>query len=222
LAVRRGDDSAAEEALQKMLSDHAGDTQLPAAVFEVGEQYWAMAGAERAKSFGGLAKGQTIVIVGSLPALPEKATAGYSNAKRIWKRIAEDLPISSTTPQAVFYVAECCRSLGQDQEAMAAYQKVVDQWPSYEYAWMAQDRIVKGYRDMARLGSVSVYESEAAMAAAYGQMLKLFPNCPAASRASDWLKSRQGKSETQLRQEAAQRQQLMKMVRGNANKGGSK
>jgi TolA-binding protein len=222
LAVRRGDDSAAEEALQKMLSDHGGDAKLPEAVFEVGEQYWMMAGDERGKSLGGLVKGQTIVIVGPLPALPEKAKAAYSNAKRIWKRIADDLPISSTTPQAVFFFAECCRALGEDQDAMAAYQEVIDLWPDYEYAWMAQDRIVKGYRDMARLGSMSVYDSEVAIAAAYGQMLKLFPNCPAASRASEWLKGRQGKSETQLRQEAAKRQQLMKMVRGNANKGGSK
>jgi TolA-binding protein len=221
VAAQAGEDSDAEAVVQKMVTDYPTNPKLTEAVFQIGEQYWKMAGVERGKSLG-LAKGQKVVILKKIPDMPEKAKAGYASAKRIWKRIAENLPTSDTTPQAVFFVAECCRALDQNQEAMAGYQKVVDQWPGYEYAWMAQDRIIKGYREMAALGSMSVYDSETAITAAYERMLKLFPNCPAASIAREWLKSRHEKSESQLRKEMAQRQQMMNQIRIRASIGGSK
>jgi hypothetical protein len=79
--------------------------------------------------------------------------------------------------------------LGQYEKAIEYFQKTVDNFPGYENAWVAQNRIAKVYKFMMRDEIIPEQEGEAAMTAAYEKLIANFPDCPVAGRASKWLET---------------------------------
>ncbi len=111
------------------------------------------------------------------------------------ERIRQQLPPSEATAEAYFYSAECHYQLGEDQKALAYFRQVVEKWPDYEYAWLAQARIAKIYKRFAVGGVMPDSEVEAVLDVVYKRLLASYPDCPAAKTARRWVEGKVKPSE---------------------------
>jgi len=75
------------------------------------------------------------------------------------------------------------RHLGEAQNALPYYEKVVQTWPDYEYAWSAQAMIGLCYRTL--VGSAQISEQEAApkIEQAYKAVIEKYTDCSLAPEA---------------------------------------
>jgi tetratricopeptide (TPR) repeat protein len=119
--------------------------------------------------------------------LDAKAKEYFAKVISLGETVRQQLSPSTTAAEAWFFSAECYYRLAQYEKAIEYYEKVVQNWPDYEYAWLAQHRVVKMYKWLLRAGVMSHSEAEAAMKIAYEQLLARYPDCPAAKSARNWL-----------------------------------
>ena len=174
VAILQGQDATVQGHLDKLIGEFKGHPDLPMALFQVGEYYWAKAIAEQKEG------------------RKDRADENFKKALVVWETIIKDLPSSIITAQAYHVAAETYRRFGQDEKAMQYYQKIVDTWPDYNYAWLAQHRIAKLYKGLLARPEVvadtqAKAKAEAAMKAAYKRLLDTFPNSPAAPAARTTL-----------------------------------
>jgi len=169
LDIARGNEAAAQKAIDNLIADFKDHPTLPQAIFSIGEQYWIQAlSYDRA-------------------GVSDKANEYYRKALAVWERIIKDLPPSIITAQAYHMAGECYRYFGQNEKAIEYYKTVVDKWPDYQYAWLTQNRIAKIYRWLVATGVMSEPEGQDAIKVAYERLLTSYPDCPVAQVARDWL-----------------------------------
>jgi tetratricopeptide (TPR) repeat protein len=166
-----GNDAAAEKTINILIADFNNHPDLPTAIFMLGEEYYN-------KAFN--TKGDP----NSPDAKPEEY---YRKALAILERIIKELPPSATTANAYNFAADCYRRLGQYEKAIEYYQKIVDNWPDYEYAWNALFLLGRSYEDLKESGVISKSQADPKIKAAYEQLLKKYPDCKAARIARRWL-----------------------------------
>jgi len=167
--IESGNDTAAQAALDSLIADFNDHSLLPEAVFVVGEQYYNEALLKKKEGHD------------------EQAKECYRKARTVWERIVAELPPSGITPHAYNFAADCYRRLGQHKKAIEYYQRVVDDWPDYEYAWDALFRIGRNYEALKKSGLMSKSEANPIIKAVYEQVLEEYPNCKAARHARRWL-----------------------------------
>ena len=119
--------------------------------------------------------------------MSEKAKESLQKAISKWEGMIAQFPNAPRTAQAHNLIGECCYQLGQYEKAIEYFQKTVDDFPDYENAWVAQNRITKIYKFMMRDGLMPVPEAEAAVKAAYEKLIANFPDCPIAGPARNWI-----------------------------------
>ncbi|MBW8042151.1 MAG: tetratricopeptide repeat protein [Planctomycetes bacterium] len=164
-------DNGAAIAAEKLPVNYSKRTNLPLAVFQIGESYYNQAFLK--ESEGNHA--QTKVYL-------QKAITE-------WEKIITQLPKSITTAWAYNFAADCYRRLGQHKKAIEYYQRVVDDWPDYEYASDALFRIGHIHENLKTLGITSKSEADLKIKAIYEQLLEKYPDCRAARIAQRWLTS---------------------------------
>jgi len=165
-----GNDPNAQAAIDSLIADFNDHPVLPEAVFIIGEQYYNEA--FRCENEG----------------LDTESEDCFQKAVAIWERIIEELPVKlPQTAHAWCFSAICYGRLGQHTKAIECYQRVVDYWPDYKYAWSAQFQIGSSYKKLRDAGAVPRSEANAAIKAAYQRVLEKYPDCPAANAARDWL-----------------------------------
>jgi tetratricopeptide (TPR) repeat protein len=164
-----GNDDAASAAITKLPLDYSEQTNLPVAIFQVGESYYSQAVLKEGEGHHA------------------QAEEYLQKAITEWEKIITQLPRSVTTAWAYNFAADCYRRLGQHQKAIEYYQKVVDDWPDYEYAWNALFRIGRTYENLKTLGVTSKSEADPKIKAVYEQLLVKYPDCSAARIARRWL-----------------------------------
>ncbi len=179
LEIAKGNDTAGQQALDAMTTDFKDHSDLSKVVFSVGEQYWSEALAENKAG------------------RKDKADDNFEKGLVIWERIIRELPSSLITAQAYHMAAETYRLLGQDEKAMPYYQKIVETWPEYEYAWMAQHRIVKMYKEMLLRSEMDSDpeargKAESTLTEAYRHLLELYPSSPGVPAARKYLEYARG------------------------------
>ena len=168
--IKAGNDTAAQAALDRLIADFNDHPALPEAVVEIGEQYYHKAFTYKNES------------------LDTEARDHFRKAIAVWERIITELPASATTPQAYYFSARCYRRLGEYNNAIKCYQKVVDDWPEYKYAWDAQYMIGRTYQYLKRSDAMPESKADPKIKAAYERVLQDYPDCPAAKAAQNWLK----------------------------------
>jgi len=168
-----GNEAAAEAMINELIADYNDQPDLPRAVFKIGEEYYN-------KAFN--TKGDP----NSPDAKPEEY---YRKALAVWERIIKELPDPNSTiaAHAYYFSAVCYRRLGRCEKAIEYYQKIVDNWPDYEYAWNALFLIGRSYEDLKESGVISKSQADPKIKAAYEQLLEKYPDCPAAKIAQRWL-----------------------------------
>lgn len=165
-----GGDEDARVIFDRVLADYAGQPILLEAMEMMASAYYNEA--LRMKKQG----------------LDEQAKSYYQKTIVEFKRIMPQLPKTDDKAAEICYFSGVCYSrLGQYKKAIEYYQKVVDTWPDYKYAWLAKSQVAKMYRRFARTGVMSDSEAEAVMKMVYEQLLADYPDCPAARTARRWL-----------------------------------
>lgn len=183
IKLQLGDDKAARVIFDKVLADFAGHPVLPRAVDLMAYGYYRKALLKDKKGFD------------------EQANWYYQKTITECERIITQLPETLyTTAEACYFSAVCYGRLGQYEKAIEYYQKVVDNWPEYKYAWLAQSKVAKTYKWFLRFGVMSESEAEAAITVTFEHLVNKFPDCPASSAARKWLnyyhkKSSEGRQE---------------------------
>jgi tetratricopeptide (TPR) repeat protein len=106
------------------------------------------------------------------------ANACFSKAVDVWERMINQLPPSSATAEACYFTAVCCREhLREYEKAIIYYQKTLDDWPDYEYAWHAQYSIGDCYEKLLEMGALTKFEAMPKIINAYKTVVEKYPNC---------------------------------------------
>jgi tetratricopeptide (TPR) repeat protein len=169
--IAESNDVAVKAIMDELVATYSSHPDLPDAVLRIAVEYDAKA--SRLENEGRDAE----------------AKDNFENTLAVWKQIIEDLPKSNSTvtAHAYYFSAECYLRLAQYSKAIEYYQKIVDNWPDYEYAWNAQYMIGRCYETLKDTGAVEKSVADAQIKAACEQVLKKYPDCPAANAARNLL-----------------------------------
>lgn len=157
--IDAGDDTNAMAAIDTLIADFNNHPDISTAVIIAAEKY---SGKARLKQSEGL---------------DEQARDCYQKSVTIRERIIQQLPPSAITPQA-YYTAAVVYSqrLGEYQKGIDYYQKVVDDWPEYEYASFTQYFIGKYYEKLRDSGGLSKLEANPKIEQAYHALIEKYPD----------------------------------------------
>jgi tetratricopeptide (TPR) repeat protein len=118
--VETGEDDRAFAVLDEFVSSFAGHEYFPEAIFVIGERYCLKAVENQNEQYH------------------TSPSVNFQNAIAVWKIILQELePYPGYTPKACYYIARCYRQLGDYDNALDYYQRVVADWPDYEHAMNA-------------------------------------------------------------------------------------
>ncbi|MHC4083846.1 MAG: LamG-like jellyroll fold domain-containing protein [Planctomycetota bacterium] len=162
--IESGNDTMAQEALDTLIADFYDHTDLPEAVFVIGEQYYYKAFDDsnkciKVKSEENLKKAKDIweMIVAQwpksksiglkyaqyFPAVCYRYLGEYEKAKVKYEQFTQELPKHAFTVDAYYYWAACCCHLGQYEEAKSVYQEIIQRYPGSSQAQNAQFNIAR-------------------------------------------------------------------------------
>jgi TolA-binding protein len=164
-----GDYDRAEESLNKLASDFAGNPDLARVTIIAGEQFYK----------AGLVKDSR--------GLEDEAKSLFERAVKIWDRAINTYPNSILIPEACCWAGDCYQKLGRYEESIRHFQIIVNSYPQYEYAWHAQFVIGTAYQRMKEAGTISESEADSKTKTAYQQLISKWPGCDNAGSAQTWL-----------------------------------
>lgn len=84
-------------------------------------------------------------------------------------------------------MAICYDRIGEYRTAIKYYQVVLDDWPDYQHACLAQYKIGRCYQRLRDSGELGKSEAEIMIRAAYEAVVKKYPDCSTAYAARNWL-----------------------------------
>ncbi|NIP28295.1 MAG: tetratricopeptide repeat protein [Phycisphaerae bacterium] len=159
--IESGDDAAVHMALDTLIADFNDHKDVPETVFEIGEQYYY-------KAFEDPKKCRKV-----------KSKEPLHKAKDIWEMIVEQWPQSKSIglKHAYYFSAVCYHRLGEYEKAITNYQKEVDDWPDYLYAWSAQSLIGNCYEKLRNSGVIPESEANPKIEQAYEAVIERYPDC---------------------------------------------
>jgi tetratricopeptide (TPR) repeat protein len=167
ILVRQGDDQASDALYQKLLADHKAHPRLSEALLNLGDEYYNQAMAKKQRGDSN-----------------DAVNASLRKALVVWDRIITGLPESAYVPDAWYFSGVLYRRhLGDYEKAVQYYQKVVDQWPDYKYAWSAQGMIGPCYEKLRDVGKVPKLETDSRIEQAYEALVSRYPDCSMAQGA---------------------------------------
>jgi outer membrane protein assembly factor BamD (BamD/ComL family) len=162
--IESGADTAAQAALDTLIADFNDHPDLPDAVFVVGEQYYNEAFRYENQR------------------LEAEAKENFRKAIAIWERIITELPPNALyTAQAHNFSAICYRRMGEYEKAIEYFQKIVHDYPDYDYASYAQFVVGRIYVTLKKVGRMSNDEANPKIVQAYENILQKYPD-------SKWVK----------------------------------
>jgi len=159
-SIQAGDDAAAQKVLDTLIADFSNHPDLAETIFTVGEKYYYEATSKRKEGHTDLAK------------------EPYAKALGVWQKIITELPIEPTyTVHAYYFSAVCYRRLDEQEKAIEHFQRVVNQWPDYQYAWSAQSLIGECYEKLRESRALSESEANPKIEEAYQKVVENYPDC---------------------------------------------
>jgi len=158
--IELGDDEAVQAIIDGLIADYNDHPDLPKAVFVVGEEYYYKAFDDPNKC------------------LKVKSEEYLYKAKDIWERIVPQRPESQSIDlkHAYYFSAVCYHRLREYERAIEYYQKVVDDWPDYLYAWSAQYLIGNCYEKLRNSGVIPESEANPKIEQAYEAVVEKYPD----------------------------------------------
>jgi TolA-binding protein len=166
--IESGDDAGVQRIIDNLIADFNDHPELPEDVFVIGEEYYNMAFEDPNKF------------------IKVKSEENLFKAKDIWERIIAQWPDSKSIglKHAQYFTAVCYRRFGEYEKAITNYQKVVDNWPDYQYAWSAQYLIGSCYEKLKIYGNLPELEADPKIEQAYKAVVEKYPDSALAPTAS--------------------------------------
>jgi TolA-binding protein len=153
------DYNSAKTALNKVVLDYKGHSDLPLALIIIGEKYYR----ER------------------------KAEDSIEKAKEVFRVIADELNVTERTPEACCWVGDCCVELGQYEEAITYYKRSCDGFAQYDcspgsrfdngFRTRSLYMIGQSYQKLLDANNMSREEAESLIIDSYERLVHEFPNC---------------------------------------------
>jgi len=165
MAIAVGDEAAGAEAVNNMTADFKNHPALPAAVWATAEEYYDLA--FRCEKQG----------------LDAKAKEYFTKVISTGQAILNQWPDSPAGPEICHISAICCERLSEYENAIQYYQRAVDNWSDYEYAWHIQFMIARTYECLRQSGTIPEADLDPVIKDAYQQLLERYPDCPVAKAA---------------------------------------
>jgi tetratricopeptide (TPR) repeat protein len=119
--------------------------------------------------------------------LESEAMGCFREAAATFQKLIDRFPRSVVIPRACRSAGDCYRKLGEYEESIRCYQKIVDDHPGFETVWNALFLVGRNYEDLKESGAVAKSEADSKTKAAYEQLLEEYPSCPGARHARRWL-----------------------------------
>jgi len=164
-----GNDAAAEKTIDILIVDFNDNPELPRTILIIGEEYYKK----------GLSKEDA--------GLADQAKDCFEKAVKMWGRLINKFPNSALIPETCCWAGDCYHKLGQYEKSMQCFQKVVNNWPDYQYAWHAQFMVGRNMESLKESGVLSESEANPKIRAAYERVIQNYPDCSAAGYANNWL-----------------------------------
>jgi tetratricopeptide (TPR) repeat protein len=195
-----GNYDAAEASTDSLIANFQVDERIDEAVYDVADQYNRFGRYASAKQLYQYildtwpdCEGATWVKIGlaqSNISLGEKNTA-ESIIDGLVAKLNADFPPDTDLPHMAvdgyYYAGGCYWKLGKYAHSIQCYQRIIDEFPDYEYAWNAQFMVGDNYEALKESGAISKSEADTKIKAAYEELLEKYPSCPAAKPAGVWL-----------------------------------
>ena len=177
MCITSGEYAEADAIVDRLVKDYPGHSGLQVAVTEIAEQYYTEAFRMEEKGDASGAKGN------------------LQKAAGLWQMAIDNLPTDAKAmPQACCWAGDCYHTLREYEKSRGCFQKVVDGYPEYRYAWHALYMVGRNYQDMGNSGLISKSEADTKTKAAYQQLLEKYPNCEVADEVRQWLSGRDSKA----------------------------
>ncbi|MHC4154168.1 MAG: tetratricopeptide repeat protein [Planctomycetota bacterium] len=167
--VEAGDDSGASDEVDNLIADFSGHEYLPTVVHEIAVQYHLKA--YRLENEG----------------LESQAMGCFREAAATFQKVIDRFPRSVVIPRVCRSAGDCYRKLGEYEESIRCYHKIVDDHPGFETAWHALFLVGRNYEDLKKSGAIAKSEADVKIKAAYEQLLEKYPSCPGVRHARRWL-----------------------------------
>jgi tetratricopeptide (TPR) repeat protein len=163
LNISLGNDAAVEADVNNLIADFNDNPDLPRAIFTIGEDYY----------------NKTLNAEGEPNLSEDKTKEYYQKAMIIWEKMITKLPVAESifTTHSYYLSAVCYHKLGNHDKAIEYFQKVLNDWPDYEYDWSAQYLIGECYEDLQRSGILPASEAEPLIEQAYKAIIEQYPDC---------------------------------------------
>jgi tetratricopeptide (TPR) repeat protein len=162
--AKQGKDEAVKAEVDKIVTDAQNQPDVGLTVFVIGEQYYFMAD-EAVKAND-----------------PNQVKANYQKALAVWQRFEKAVP-NHNSPLCAYYSGIVCQRLGQYEQALSHFQRVIAQWPQFDRAWFAQYQIALIYEKNMKQGIVTADKVKQI----YQALLEKYPNCSVAQIAAEKL-----------------------------------
>jgi TolA-binding protein len=167
------DYNGADAAFDKLVTDFSNHPDLPRAILATGEMCYRE----------GLSKESA--------GLEVQAKDRFEKAVQMWEKLINQFPDSYSVPEACCWAGDCYfEKLNKYEDAIRCFQKVVDNYPTYQHAWHAQFMIGRSFEVLKDAGVVDKSEADAKIKAAYEKVIRNYPDCSAAGYADNWLSSK--------------------------------
>jgi tetratricopeptide (TPR) repeat protein len=169
-ASQSGDYTAIDKAVMQFRSEFAVPEQRCAAMFYLAKGLY-----EEAMTFS-----------------PEQDDAKIANYLNRVIAIQENEVIGRVRQRAVeleayLMLATACQRIGRYADSIEYCNKMLNNYPDYDYCWHIQFMVGQSYEEMLKAGKISEPEAKAQIEVAYQKVLKNYPDCEAAKLAKKWL-----------------------------------
>ncbi|MBW8001010.1 MAG: tetratricopeptide repeat protein [Planctomycetes bacterium] len=167
--IHLGNENEANAGIDRLTLNFSGQLNLTRAVYMIAEQYHRKGSA--AEESG----------------LNERSESLYQKAVSLWEMIINDFDECFLTVESCAFVAKCHRKLGDYEESIQYYQKIIDEYPDYRHGWYALYMVGHNLETLLKTGSVSSAVAVPQIQAVYTQLIEKYPTCSAADGVQSWL-----------------------------------
>jgi len=166
--IKLGDDANVPADINELISDYNDNPAFPELVFVIGEQYYNKALSYKKNN------------------LEPEMKENFEKTIAVWERVITDLPKSAAYTPRFYFISAVIYSqeLNEYLKGIDYYQKVVDNWPSYEFAWNAQYFVGMYYEKLRNSGGIPKTEAAPKIEQAYQAVLEKYPESKSAPSAA--------------------------------------
>ena len=175
--IRQGEEQGARAAFDEVITEYQDGPEFAQVMRLTATVYWEAALADRRDG------------------LDEQSRMHFEQALFESQGILDLQDSPDYTPWAHYLAGMCYRLLGEDDQVVACYEKLIEDWPDFERAWDAQYQIGRIYADLGKEGKIPRDTGEAKAKAAFEAVVRDYPDCISAKAAQAWVEHYDRKAE---------------------------